>query len=514
MQHLARMRPSGKFRAGNRVALRVVNVQNDLAALLADEIAECVHLRLRRHDSKVDASALRRNADVSFLHEAHHAAAVISAAVVLAQRIDDIPMIDRPVSARPALVPPGEIQPCAVQQHIARLAPLVRPPEIVERGLVVLLSLLCRRLICAGRKFPHRWCSRAAGFFLPLADLHLHVRAQLVRAVVRSVHAGVGIRDDLFDVGVRVVAVDPGVCVHVALDHLLCDLALAQHPLLDLRRHLRPALDKQVIPLVLRQLEGGILLAVCPDEHGAVLHHGSVRIERLPIDLLRQLPGEEPRVLHAHRPEELCRRLDILASGLLSLRHDAHFLRVVLSKADRRKFYFIPSFCEISRTLRSLSSGVSSLLLRCALANASSLSFGTLTSLPDLSFISNLDTAIVYPFLPCGKARSIGGCRHVLIHSFGVAHRPLLTRAESALLIDLSEALRILLRRHARRVPVQEIRRRLLVVARSPGLRLQILFLLLQRGFIERLLRVRRLPLGVLYRVQLSHVLCPRNWCK
>ena len=255
MQHLARMRPSGKFRAGNRVALRVVNVQNDLASLLADEIAECVHLRLRRHDSKVDASALRRNADVSFLHESHHAAAVISAAVVLAQRIDDIPMIDRPVSARPALVPPGEIQPCAVQQHIARLVPLVRPPEIVERGLVVLLSLLCRRLICAGRKFPRRWCSRAAGFFLPLADLHLHVRAQLVRAVVRSVHAGVGIRDDLFDVGVRVVAVDPGVCVHVALDHFLCDLALAHQPLLDLRRHLRPALDKQVIPLVLRQLE-------------------------------------------------------------------------------------------------------------------------------------------------------------------------------------------------------------------------------------------------------------------
>ena len=265
---------------------------------------------------------------------------------------------------------------------------------------------------------------------------------------------------------------------------------------------------------MLRQLEGRILLAVRPDEHGAVLRHGSVRIERLPVDLLRQLPGEEPRVLHAHRPEELCRRLDILASGLLSLRHDAHFLRVVLSETELRKRYFIPSLCEISRTLRSLSSGVSSLLLRCALANASSLSFGTLTSLPDLSFISNLDTAIVYPFLPCGKARSIGGCRHVLIHSFGVAHRPLLTRAESALLIDLSEALRILLRRHARRVPVQEIRRRLLVVARSPGLRLQILFLLLQRGFIERLLRVRRLPLGILHRIQFSHVLCPRNWRK
>ena len=368
-------------------------------------------------------------------------------------------------------------------------------------------EILCNRHL-------RRRCSRAAGFFLPLADLHLHVRAQLVRAVVRAVHAGVGVRDDLLDVGVRVVAVDPGVCVHIALDHLLCDLALAQQPLLDLRRHLRPALDKQVISLVLRQLERRILLAVRPDEHGAVLRHGSVRIKRLPVDLLRQLPGEEPRILYAHRPEELCRRLDILASGLLSLRHDAHFLRIVLSETEIRKRYFIPSFCEISCTLRSLSSGVSSLLLCCALANASSLSFGTLTSLPDLSFISNLDTAIVYPFLPCGKARSIGGCRHVLIHSFGVAHRPLLTRAESALLIDLPEALRILLRRHARRVPVQEIRRRLLVVARSLGLRLQILFLLLQCGFIERLLRVRRLPLGILYRIQLSHVLCPRNWRK
>ena len=154
MQHLVGVRPSGKFRAGNRVALRVVNVQNDLAALLADKIAERVHLCLCRHDSKIDAAALRRNADVAFLHEAHHAAAVISAAVVLAERIDDIPMIDRPVSARPALVPSGEIQPCAVQQHISRLAPLVRPPEIVERSLVVLLPLFYRRLIRAGREFP------------------------------------------------------------------------------------------------------------------------------------------------------------------------------------------------------------------------------------------------------------------------------------------------------------------------------------------------------------------------
>ncbi len=154
------------------------------------------------------------------------------------------------------------------------------------------------------------------------------------------------------------------------------------------------------------------------------------------------------------------------------------------------------------------------MLLRCALANASSLSFGTLTILPDLSFISNLDTAIACSFLPGGKARSIGGCRYVLIHPFCIAHGPLLTRAEPALLIDLPEALRILLRRHARRVAVQEIRRRLLVVARSLGLRLQILLLLLQRSFVERLLRVRRLPLGILYRIQLSHVLCPRNWRK
>ena len=367
--------------------------------------------------------------------------------------------------------------------------------------------------ILCNRHF-RRWRSRAAGFFLPLADLHLHVRAQLVRAVVRAVHAGVGIRDDLLDVGVRVVAVDPGVGVHVALDHLLCDLALAQQPLLDLRRHLRPALDKQVISLVLRQLERRILLAVRPDEHGAILRHGGIRIKRLPIDLLRQLPGEEPRVLHAHRPEELFRRLDILASGLLSLRHDTHFLRVVLSKAELRKRYFIPSLCEISRTLRSLSSGVSSLLLCCALANASSLSFGTLTSLPDLSFISNLDTAIVYPFLPCGKARSIGGCRHVLIHTLCVAHGPLLARAEPALLIDLSEALRILLRRHPRRVAVQEIRRCYLVIARSPGLLLQILFFLLRSRFIQLLLRARRLLPGVLHRIQLTHTLRSWDGCK
>ena len=52
--------------------------------------------------------------------------------------------------------------------------------------------------------------SLAAGFFLPLADLYFHVRAQLVRAVVGAVHAGVGIRDDLLDVGVRVVAAISG----------------------------------------------------------------------------------------------------------------------------------------------------------------------------------------------------------------------------------------------------------------------------------------------------------------
>ena len=164
LQHLVRVRPSGKLRAGDRVPLRIVNVQNDLAAFLADKIAERVHLCLCRHDSKIDASALRRNADVAFLHKAHHAAAVISAAVVLAQRVNDIPMVDRPVSARPALVPPGEIQPRAVQKHIARLAPLVRPPEIVERSLIVLFSLLCRRLICAGREF-HPICIIPARIF-------------------------------------------------------------------------------------------------------------------------------------------------------------------------------------------------------------------------------------------------------------------------------------------------------------------------------------------------------------
>gem|GEM_PF-4129197 len=65
-------------------------------------------------------------------------------------------------------MPPGEVQPRTVQQHIARLAPLVRPPEVCQRRLVVFLRR-CRitvngkfcihRLVCHfddGRKFLSR----------------------------------------------------------------------------------------------------------------------------------------------------------------------------------------------------------------------------------------------------------------------------------------------------------------------------------------------------------------------
>jgi len=40
-------------------------------------------------------------------------------------------------------MPPGEIQPRAVQQHIARFVPLVRPPKVGECGLVVFLRRCC-----------------------------------------------------------------------------------------------------------------------------------------------------------------------------------------------------------------------------------------------------------------------------------------------------------------------------------------------------------------------------------
>ena len=40
-------------------------------------------------------------------------------------------------------MPPGEVQPRTVQQHIARLAPLVRPREVCQRRFVVFLRRCC-----------------------------------------------------------------------------------------------------------------------------------------------------------------------------------------------------------------------------------------------------------------------------------------------------------------------------------------------------------------------------------
>ena len=65
-------------------------------------------------------------------------------------------------------MPPGEVQPRTVQQHIARLAPFVCPPKVGECGLVVFLRRCCgivsgkfciHRLVCHfddGRKFLSR----------------------------------------------------------------------------------------------------------------------------------------------------------------------------------------------------------------------------------------------------------------------------------------------------------------------------------------------------------------------
>ena len=150
LQNLVCVRAARVLRAGDRVAACVVNVQNDFAALLADEVAERIHLCLCRHDGEVDAAAFRGNADVALLHEAHHAARVVSAAVVVPERVRDVSVVDAAVSAGATLMPPGEVQPRAVQQHIARLAPLVRPPKVGERGLVILPR---RRGAAIRRKF-------------------------------------------------------------------------------------------------------------------------------------------------------------------------------------------------------------------------------------------------------------------------------------------------------------------------------------------------------------------------
>ena len=154
LQNLVCVRAARILRAGDRVSACVVNVQNDLAAFLADEVAERVHLCLRRHDGKVDSAALRGNPDVALLHEAHHAARVVSSAVVLAECVNDVPVIDASVSAGAALVPSGEVQPRTVQQNIARLAPFVCPPKVGECCLVVFLRR--RRGIVSGKFCIHR----------------------------------------------------------------------------------------------------------------------------------------------------------------------------------------------------------------------------------------------------------------------------------------------------------------------------------------------------------------------
>ena len=138
VQHLVGVRSSRILRAGNGAAVRGVQVQNNLAPLFADEIGQRVKLCLSGHDGKVDAAALRRNADVSLGHKLHHTAAVIPAAVVLAQSVADVAMIHGPVAAGTSLMPAGKVQPLAVRCDISGLRPLVSAPEVVDRILDVL----------------------------------------------------------------------------------------------------------------------------------------------------------------------------------------------------------------------------------------------------------------------------------------------------------------------------------------------------------------------------------------
>ena len=146
-QNLIGVGPSGVFRAGNGLTVRSVQVQDNFAPLLADEVRQRVELRFGRHNRKVNAAAFRGNADVALGHELHHAAAVIPAAVVFPQSVAYVPVVHSAVAARAALMSAGEVQPFPVRSDIAGLRPLVGPTEVIDGVLDVLLLLLVRVLL-------------------------------------------------------------------------------------------------------------------------------------------------------------------------------------------------------------------------------------------------------------------------------------------------------------------------------------------------------------------------------
>ena len=108
---------------------------------MADKIRKRIKLILCRHNREVNAAAFRRNTDIALAHKLNHAAAVIAAAVVIAQRVADISVVDRAISAGAAFVPAGEVKFLTVRQDVSGLRPLVGMPEILVRVLAVLLLL-------------------------------------------------------------------------------------------------------------------------------------------------------------------------------------------------------------------------------------------------------------------------------------------------------------------------------------------------------------------------------------
>ena len=71
-QHLVGVGPPGVLRAGDGISAWGVQVQDDLTPLLADKVRQRVELRFGGHDRKVDAAALRGNADVALGHKLDH----------------------------------------------------------------------------------------------------------------------------------------------------------------------------------------------------------------------------------------------------------------------------------------------------------------------------------------------------------------------------------------------------------------------------------------------------------
>ena len=110
LQDSVRMCSSRIFRAGDRISVCIVNVEDDRSTFFADKIAQRIHLCLCRHNSKVDTAAFWGDPDIALLHKLYHAAGIVSAAVVLTERIHNIPMVNCAIAARPTIMPTGEIQ--------------------------------------------------------------------------------------------------------------------------------------------------------------------------------------------------------------------------------------------------------------------------------------------------------------------------------------------------------------------------------------------------------------------